>query len=88
LEVRKAISGLRSAAAQIDAANESLLLSERELEQAKRRFEGGVATGLEVTDAQARLARAREARLDASYVHRFAAIDLALATGRAQEAGN
>lgn len=81
-EVRTALDSLRSAEAQITVAEEGLTLSQRELEQAQRRFENGFATSLEVTDAQTRLARARDNRIAALFNHNLARIDLDSALGR------
>jgi outer membrane protein TolC len=80
-EVRTSIESLRAADELVKAASETLRLSEKELEQAQRRFEAGVASGLEVTDAQTRLARARESNVAALFRHMSARIDYGLATG-------
>ena len=55
--------------------------SERELAQAERRVAAGVASGLEVTDAQARVARAREGEVAAVFRQQAARIDLGVAVG-------
>jgi outer membrane protein TolC len=81
LEVRTSIEALRSTDEQARVRMEALQLSEKELAQAQRRFENGVATNLEVTDAQTRLARAREDNDTAVYALRAARIDLAAALG-------
>lgn len=81
LEVRTSIEALRAADELVKAASETLRLSEKELEQAQRRFEAGVASGLEITDAQTRLARARESNVLALFRHMSARIDYGLATG-------
>lgn len=81
LEVQLAIDSLRSAEDQVKVAEEGLTLSENELAQARRRYEAGVANSLEVTDAQTRLARARDNRIAALYSHNQARIDLGQATG-------
>lgn len=81
LEVRTALDGLRSAEEQVKVAEDGLRLAERELEQARHRYEAGVATGLEVTDAHTRLERARENHLAALYAYHRARLELALATG-------
>ena len=81
LEVRVALDAIASAEQQFKVASDGLVLAENELNQARRRFEAGVATGLEVTDAQTRLARARENRIDALFNHNVARIDLAQAQG-------
>jgi outer membrane protein TolC len=81
LQVRVAIEGLRGAAAEVDAAREGLTLAENELAQARRRYEAGVATSVEVTDAQTRLQRARDNQVMALYDYNVARLELATATG-------
>lgn len=85
LDVRLAIDSLRSADNQARVALEALQLSEKELEQAERRYEAGVATNVEVTDAQARLMRARENNVLAQYRHQAARIDLGVALGQVND---
>ncbi|HLJ18220.1 MAG TPA: TolC family protein [Bryobacteraceae bacterium] len=84
LDVRVALDGLRSANSQVAAAQEGLQLSENELAQAQRRYKAGVATGVEVTDAQTRLQRARDNQIVALYNYNVARIDLATAMGTIQ----
>ena len=84
LEVRTALDGLRSADAQVKTAEEGLQLSESELAQAERRYRAGVTNSIEVTDAQTRLARARDNRISALYNYNLARIDLGTATGTIQ----
>lgn len=84
LEVRTALDGLRSADAQVKTAEEGLQLSENELAQAERRYRAGVTNSIEVTDAQTRLARARDNRINALYNYNLARIDLGTATGTIQ----
>jgi outer membrane protein TolC len=81
LEIRLAIETLKSAEAQFSAAREVLTQAERELAQAERRMEAGVAAGLEITDAQARVARAREGLDLAIFRQRAARVGLGLAVG-------
>ena len=81
LEIRLAIERLKSAEAQVAAAREALVQAERELAQAERRVAAGVATPLEVTEAQARVARAREAVVAATFQQRAAQIGLGEAVG-------
>lgn len=81
LEVRQALDALRAAASEVTAARDGLALSENELAQARRRFQAGVATSTEVTDAQTRLQRARDNQIAALYDHNLARLDLATATG-------
>ena len=80
-EVRLAWDGLQSADGQVGVADQGLKLAENELAQARRRYEAGVGTSLEVTDAQSRLARSRDNRTAALYLHNLAKIELASAMG-------
>ena len=84
LDVRLALDGLRSADAQVKTAEEGLRLSQNELAQAERRYRAGVTNSIEVTDAQTRLARARDNRISALYNYNLARIDLGTATGTIQ----
>jgi outer membrane protein len=84
LDVRVAIDSLHSAGAQVKAAEEGLSLSEMEVAQAERRYKAGVSNSVEVTDAQTRLARARDNRISALYNYNLARIDLGTATGTIQ----
>jgi outer membrane protein TolC len=81
LDVRLALDSLRSADAQVKTAEEGLQLSEQELAQAERRYKAGVSNSVEVTDAQTRLSRARENRIEALYNFNLARIDLGTAMG-------
>jgi len=81
LDVRLALDALRSADDQVKVAREGLDLAESELTQARRRYDAGVAVPLEVTDAQTRLARARDNQTAALYNYNVARIDLAAAMG-------
>ena len=63
-------------------AEEGLELANNELTQARRRYDAGVATSVEVTDAQTRLERARDNQTDALYSYNLARLDLAQAMGR------
>jgi outer membrane protein len=85
LEIRLALDALQSAGAQIAAAKEGLELADRELAQARRRYEAGVASSIEVTDAQTRLQRARENHVNALFNHNLARVDLHSAMGTIQE---
>jgi outer membrane protein len=84
LDVRVALDSLHSAGAQVKAAEEGLSLSEMEVAQAERRYKAGVSNSVEVTDAQTRLARARDNRVNALYNYNLARIDLGTATGTIQ----
>lgn len=85
LDVRLAFDSIRSAVTEIETAREGVTLSENELAQARRRYQGGVANPLEVTDAQTRLDRARDNLINALYDYNVARIDLATATGKIRE---
>ena len=85
LDVRLALDSLHSADSQVKTAGEGLTLAQSELEQARRRYQAGVANSLEVTDAQTRLDRARDNQVDALYNYNLARLDLATATGAIQE---
>ena len=86
LDVRLALDSLRSAEEQVKVAREGLQLAESELAQARRRYEAGVAVGLEVTDAQTRTERARDNQTAALFNHNLARIDLAQAMGSIRRA--
>lgn len=81
LEIRLALESLKSSEGQVVVALEALVQSEKELAQAERRFEAGVASGLEVTDAQARVARTRENNVAAVFKQKAARVDLGVAVG-------
>jgi outer membrane protein TolC len=81
LDVRLALDALRSAEEQVKVSKEGLELAENELAQARRRYEAGVAIGVEVTDAQSRLERARDNQTTALYNYNVGRIDLAQAMG-------
>jgi outer membrane protein TolC len=82
LDVRLALDSLQSAEQQVKVAQEGLDLANNELTQARRRMDAGVAIGVEVTDAQTRLERARDNTTDALYNYNLARLDLAQAMGR------
>ena len=81
LDVRLALESLSSSRAQVEAATEGLALAENELAQAQRRLESGFANSLEITDAQTRLARARDNRVAALFSYNLARLDLQTAMG-------
>jgi outer membrane protein TolC len=84
-EVRVALDSLRSAEEQVQVAQEGLAQAERETEQARRRYEAGVANSLEPTDAQTRMERARDNLIAALLNFNLARISLGQATGTVQE---
>ncbi len=85
LEVRMALDSLHSADEQMKVAEAGLSLAQSEFTQARRRYEAGVASSLEVTDAQTRLERACDNRIAALFNHNIARVDLGTATGTIRE---
>ncbi|MBZ5606082.1 MAG: TolC family protein [Acidobacteriia bacterium] len=85
LDVRLAFDSVRSAATEVQTAQEGAQLAEQEVAQARRRYEAGVTNSIEVTDAQTRLDRARDNQINALYDYNVARIDLATATGKIRE---
>ncbi|MBN2241078.1 MAG: TolC family protein [Acidobacteria bacterium] len=81
LDIRLALDSLQSADLQVAAAEEGLNLAQDELARAQRRFMAGVGSSIEVTDAQTRLERARDNRIQALFIHNSARIDLHSAMG-------
>ncbi|MBI5083179.1 MAG: TolC family protein, partial [Acidobacteria bacterium] len=81
LEIRLALEALKSAESQVAVALEALAQSEKELAHAQRRYEAGVSSGLEVTEAQTRVARAREENVQAVCRQKAARVDLGVAVG-------
>jgi outer membrane protein TolC len=82
LSVRVALDSLKSAEEQVQVAEEGLRLAENELAQARRRFDAGVAIGLEISDASTRLERARVNQIQAIYNQNVARIDVGEALGK------
>jgi outer membrane protein len=83
-DVRLALTVLRTAAVQVRAADQSVMLAQRELEMARDRFGAGVGDNLEVVTAQTSLANARDAQVTALAQHNAARLNLAAALGRAE----
>ncbi|MEX2491714.1 MAG: TolC family protein [Nitrospirales bacterium] len=85
LEVRDAFLSLHSAQEQVTEAEEGLALSLNEVVLARRRFTAGIATNIEVTDAQAAVATARDNVIEALFNFNVARIQLARAQGRLED---
>ena len=81
LEIRLAFAGLNLAREQITVAEEGLQLAQQELEQARRRYQAGITSSIEVTDAQTRLERARENQITALFDYNLERINLGEAMG-------
>lgn len=85
-EVRTAFLDVRAADQQLQAAQTSVQLANDELRQARDRFAAGVASNLEVTQAQESVATASETYISALYAHNLAKASLARAMGVAESA--
>ena len=82
LEVHDALLTLASTRRQIAVSQEGLRLALKELELARDRFGAGIANNIEVTNAQASLARGRDNVIEALFRFHAARINLARAQGR------
>ncbi len=85
LEVRDALLTLHSAKKQVVVAEQGLKLSMTELELARERFAVGVATNIEVTNAQTSVAQARDNVIESLFNFNAARISLARSQGRLQD---
>lgn len=66
-EVRETLLDLEASAEQVEVSRAGLDLARRQLEQARNRFAAGVASNLEVVEAQESLARAQRSRIASLY---------------------
>ena len=85
-EVRSAFLDVKAAAEQLEAARTNQDLATQELQQARDRFAAGVASNLEVTQAQEAVASASETYISALYTHNLAKATLARALGVTESA--
>jgi outer membrane protein TolC len=83
-EVRSALLDLQSAEEQLRVAREALTLSQQQLDQAQDRFSAGVASNLEVVQAQEDLALSDERLIQSLYGFNISRALLARATGSAE----
>lgn len=81
LEVKTAADQLDAARNEVEVANLGVKLSRDEVDQARERFQAGVANNIEVTTAQDALARANDNQISALYQYNQARADLAHAMG-------
>ena len=86
LDVRTAMLDVRAASQQLEAAQTTVTLANQELAQARDRFAAGVASNLEVTQAQETVAAASETYIAALYAHNLAKASLARAVGLGETA--
>jgi outer membrane protein TolC len=82
LEVRDALLTIHSAKQQVAVAEEGLKLALTELELSRERFAVGVATNIEVTDSQTRVAQARDNLIEALFTFNASRLSLARAQGQ------
>jgi outer membrane protein TolC len=85
LEVRRAFANLQAAASQAQNCDEALQLSQEELASAQRRYDNGVADNAELLDAQTAENHAREDQVRAYYACNQARLEMAQATGTAEQ---
>lgn len=86
LEVRMAFLDLAAAAEQVTVAEGARELAARQLAQAEDRFSAGVASNIEVVQAQQAVAEATESHIGSLYAHNLAKLALARALGVAETA--
>jgi outer membrane protein len=82
LEVKTALAQLESARNEVTVANLGVQLARQEVEQARDRFQAGVANNIEVITAQDELSRASDNQIAALYRYNQSRADLAHATGQ------
>ncbi len=85
LEVRNALLTLESSTQQVNVAQKGLDLALKELTFARDRFAAGLATNIEVTNAQTSVARARDNLIEALFRFNASRINLARAKGEIEQ---
>ena len=85
LDVKTALINLDSARNQVKVANLGVQLSREEVDQARDRFNAGVANNIEVIQAQDSLARANDNQIAALYRFNQARADLARSIGQMEK---
>jgi outer membrane protein len=85
LDVKTALINLDSARSQVSVANLGVQLSKEEVDQARDRFNAGVANNIEVIQAQDSLARANDNQIAALYRFNQARADLARSIGQMEK---
>jgi outer membrane protein TolC len=80
-EVRSAFLDLGAASEQVAVAQSSVNLANQELQQARDRFQAGVANSVEVVQAQQAVAASNENYISSLYSYNFAKASLARALG-------
>jgi outer membrane protein len=85
LEVRNALLTLDSSRQQVAVAEKGIELALKELTFARDRFAAGLATNIEVTNAQTSVARARDNQIEALFRFNASRINLARAKGELEQ---
>jgi outer membrane protein len=85
LEVKTAVEQLKAARNEVQVANLGVKLSQDEVDQARERFQAGVANNIEVTSAQDALSRANDNQIAALYRYNQARADWAHAMGQIEK---
>jgi outer membrane protein TolC len=85
LEVRNALLTLDSSRQQVAVAEKGIELAMKELTFARDRFAAGLATNIEVTNAQTSVARARDNLIEALFRFNASRINLARAKGELEQ---
>lgn len=85
LEVRNALLTLESSQQQVAVAQKGVDLAAKELTFARDRFAAGLATNIEVTNAQSSMARARDNVIEALFRFNASRINLARAKGEIEQ---
>jgi outer membrane protein TolC len=83
-DLSEALLDLKAAAAAVDVARQQRTLAEDELRQAQDRFQAGVATSVELVQAQDAVARGSEQYIESVYEHNLAKAGLARALGEVE----
>ncbi len=83
-DVEAAMLDVKAADAGVSVSSSALALSRQELEQAQDRFRGGVASSLELAQAQESVATASEQYIASVYAHAVAKAALARALGQVE----
>jgi outer membrane protein TolC len=84
-QVRAALLDIQSAAELVEVARSNLDLANQTLDQARDRFTAGVTDNIEVVQAQGSVAIANDNVISALYSHNVAKVELARATGLAEQ---
>ena len=80
--MKTSIAQLVAARNEVDVANLGVDLARQEVDQARDRFQAGVANNIEVVTAQNELARANDNQIAALYRYNQSRADLAHAAGQ------